>query len=161
MALCNVHGVTNDLQSVLTDHRALAATLHLLLFQMDERRRLLEERLAHLVRHSESSIEHRRRVWAQLDDKLSTENGLLNLYRIYLLDGDGIIIFREDDTHAGNDALAVPLGWRLLDARKAEQPTARGIEIWRGRRRVFSSPCKLDHSLSAQDLSKIRLEPLR
>jgi hypothetical protein len=113
---------------------------------MAEQRHLLEEDFATLMTHAERSIMHRRRLSAQLDDLLSMKDGLLDLYRIYLLDVDGNIIFREGDTHAGNDAVAVPLGWRVFSARKAEQPAARGIEIWRGRRRVFSSSYRLGHS---------------
>lgn len=142
IGLCIIKRVTNDLSNLLTARRALAKIMHSSVFKMIERRRTLEESLAHLVTRSQESIMYRRRLSAQLDDQLSTDHGLLRLYRIYLLDGGGNIILREADNHASNDAAAVRLGWLLFDTRKTEQPAAGGIEIWRGRRRVFSRSCE-------------------
>jgi hypothetical protein len=73
--------VTNDLPSLLTARRELVTARHLSFYKMIEEERSLEEGLVHPVTNSEESFAHRRRLLAELYERLFTENGLLRLYR--------------------------------------------------------------------------------
>ncbi len=106
---------------------------------MAESRRLLEAELAQLEILAAESVKHRRGLLAEIEDRLATAAGPLKVYRVYLL-GDQGEILRRRDVHARDDAEATKTGWLWVDAHKADEAEpARGTEIWRGRRLVFSS----------------------
>jgi hypothetical protein len=129
----------SDYASVLEACLIRKAALQVSYQRMAENRRLLEQDLAHLVARTEDSINHRRGLLARIEDCLATEVGPLTLYRIYLLDEQGSILIRKD-IHARSNADAVNAGWLWVDAGNRDRPdAARGVEVWRGRRLVFSS----------------------
>jgi hypothetical protein len=129
----------NDYASAMEACLIGKATLHISYQRMAENRRLLEQDLAQLVTCTEDSINHRRGLLARIEDRLATEIGPLILYRIYLLDEKGNILIRKD-IHGRSNADAVKTGWLWIDADNTDRPdTARGVEVWRGRRLIFSS----------------------
>jgi hypothetical protein len=129
----------DDYDSVMEACQIRKATLHASYQKMAENRRLLERDLAHLVTRTKDSINHRRGLLARIEDCLATEIGPLTLYRIYLLGEHGDIFIRKD-IHGRSNADAIRAGWLWFDADNTDRPdAARGVEVWRGRRLIFSS----------------------
>ena len=120
-------------------------TLHCSCLRLAERRRQLEAAIVRLEARANEHVDHVRGLLAQVEDSLSTSVGPLTFYRVYLLDDDGGVLVNHglpcrDDIHSRDDAGAIQAGWRWVNLHNADQAAvAVGVEIWRGRRLVFSS----------------------
>jgi hypothetical protein len=63
---------------------------------------------------------------------------ILARYTVYMLDDQGIILSREN-IEAHDDTAAIEAGRQLVGAHSGDTNPARGVEVWHGTRRIFSS----------------------
>jgi hypothetical protein len=63
---------------------------------------------------------------------------ILARYTAYMLDDRGNILSRED-IEADDDTAAIEAGRHLVGAHSSDTSPPRGVEVWHGTQRIFSS----------------------